>query len=55
MAKTPVKFQKNQHRTVGGVGHTRYPQQFTLMVKFLKIGCVQLAEKVIKNNLRIIS
>ena len=21
---TPVKFQKNQHKTVGGVAHTRY-------------------------------
>ena len=25
MAKTPVKFQRNQHKTVGGVAHTRYP------------------------------
>ena len=25
MTKTPVKFQKNQHKTVGGVAHTRYP------------------------------
>ena len=25
MSKTPVKFQKNRHTTVGGVAHTRYP------------------------------
>ena len=25
MAKTPVKFQKNRHKTVGEVAHTRYP------------------------------
>ena len=25
MTKTPVKFQKNQHKTVGGVADTRYP------------------------------
>ena len=25
MSKTPVKFQKNQYKTVGGDAHTRYP------------------------------
>ena len=25
MPKTPVKFQKNQYKTVGGDAHTRYP------------------------------
>ena len=25
MYKTPVKFQKNRYKTVGGVAHTRYP------------------------------
>ena len=25
MAKTSVKFQRNRHKTVGGVAHTRYP------------------------------
>ena len=25
MYKTPVKFQKNQYKTVGGDAHTRYP------------------------------
>ena len=25
MKKTPVKFQKNRHKSVGGVAHTRYP------------------------------
>ena len=24
MSKTSVKFQKNRHKTVGGVAHTRY-------------------------------
>ena len=26
--KTPVKFQKNRYKTVGGVAHTRYPLSF---------------------------
>ena len=25
MYKTPVKFQNNRYKTVGGVAHTRYP------------------------------
>ena len=25
MSKTPVKFQRNRPKTVGGVAHTRYP------------------------------
>ena len=25
MSKTPVKFQKNRYKTVGGDAHTRYP------------------------------
>ena len=25
MSKTPVKFKKNRHKTIGGVEHTRYP------------------------------
>ena len=25
MTKTPVKFQKDWHKTAGGVAHTRYP------------------------------
>ena len=25
MTKIPVRFQKNRHKTVGGVEHTRYP------------------------------
>ena len=32
MTKTPVKFQKNQHKSVG-VAHTRYPLFIHLMVK----------------------
>ena len=30
MTKTPVKFQKNQHKNVGGVAHTRYPLSIRL-------------------------
>ena len=25
MTKTPVKFEKDWHKTAGGVAHTRYP------------------------------
>ena len=25
MYKTPVKFQKNRYKSIGGVAHTRYP------------------------------
>ena len=28
MFKSMVKFQRNRHKTVGGVAHTRYPQSF---------------------------
>ena len=40
MTKTPVKFQKNQHKTVGGVAHTRYPLSMVKMPeKFLSSTC----------------
>ena len=52
MSKTPVKFQKNQCKTVGGDAHTRYP----LSIHFDSENARKMAaEKVIKNNLRIIS
>ena len=31
MTKTPVKFQKNQHKTVGGDACTRYPLSIVKM------------------------
>ena len=33
MSKTPLKFQKNQYKTVGGDVHTRY----TLSIHFVKM------------------
>ena len=33
MTKTPVKVQKNRHKTVGGVAHTRYPLSIHFKVK----------------------
>ena len=50
MYKSLVKFQRNRQKTAGGVGHTRYP----LSIHFDSKN-VQIAEKVTKNNLRIIS
>ena len=55
MSKTPVKFQKNQYKTVGGDAHTRYPLSIHFDRKTPKNDYVQIAEKVTKNNLRIIS
>ena len=54
MTKIPVEFQKDCHKTVGGVAHKRYsvPTIYTL---FWKMTLVQNAEKVTKINLRIIS
>ena len=56
MNKTPIKFWKNRHKTVGGVAHTRYPlfilfdrKNAEKMTKF------NLWKKVIKKNLRTIS
>ena len=55
MFKSLVKFQRNWHKTVGGVAHTRYPLSIHFDSKTPKNGYVQTAEKVTKNNLRIIS
>ena len=55
MTKTPVKFQKNRHKTVGGVAPTRYPLFIHIVIdnveKWLSLSC----EKGNTNNLRIIS
>ena len=55
MSKTPVRFQKNQYKTIGGDAHTRYPLSIHFDSENARKIAVQLAEKVIKNNLRIIS
>ena len=44
MSKTPVKFQKNQYKTVGGDAHTRYP----LSIHFDSKNAIKMA----KFNLR---
>ena len=54
MSKTPVKFQKNQYKTVGADAHTRYP----LSIHFDSKNARKMAKfnlrKSAKNNLRII-
>ena len=56
MTKTSVKFGKNQHKTVGGVAHTRYPLSIHFdSFKMPKNDYVQLAENVTKIDLGIIS
>ena len=44
MSKTPVKFQKNQYKTVGGDAHTRYQ----LSIQFDR----KMPEKWLKFNLQ---
>ena len=55
MTKTSVKFQKDQHKAVGGVAHTRYSYLYTLIVFEPKKWQVKNAAKVTKINLSIIS
>ena len=55
ITKTPVKFQKNQHKTVGGVAHTRYPIFNHLNGKIVCKMTEFNLRKSDKNNLRIIS
>ena len=55
MYKSLVKFQRNQHKTVGELRTHGTHYLFTLIVKTPKNGLVQTAEKVAKNNLRVIS
>ena len=55
MSKTAVKFQKNRYKIVGDA-HTRYPLSIHFDSKNArKMTKFKLAEKVMKNNLRIIS
>ena len=53
--KAPVKFQKDQPKTVGGVKGTRYllPIHFC-SVKTQKMSKLKMQKKVIKNNFRIL-
>ena len=56
MIKTSVKFQKNLNITVGGVACTRYPLSIHFHCQNArKNDYVQIAKKVLKINLRIIS
>ena len=32
MTKTPVKFQKNRYKTVGGIAPTRYPLSIHIVI-----------------------
>ena len=51
MTKAPVKFQKSQHKLVGGVAHTRYPvSSHFYNNKCIKSTCEksQLVKKVTK-------
>ena len=48
MTKTSVKFQKNRHKTVGGVAHTRYPLSIHFDSKNVKKKIKFNVEKVTK-------
>ena len=53
--KTPVKFQKNQYKTVKGDAHTRYPLSIYFDSKNARKWLSSISGKSYKNNLRIIS
>ena len=53
-SKTPVKFQKNHFKTVGGVAHTRYILPIHYQCKKAKKMTKLNLRKSDKNNLRII-
>ena len=56
MTKTPVKFQKDWHKTVGGVAHTRYQIYIHFnSICASKMTKFKMQKKVTKINLRIIS
>ena len=55
MTKTPVKFQKNRYKTVGGVAPTRYPLSIHFVIYNAWIMTKFNFQKISKNNLRIIS
>ena len=55
MTKTPVKFQKGQHKTVAGVAHTRYPLSIHVdSIRASKMTKFKMRKKLTV-NLRIIS
>ena len=48
MTKTPVKFPKNQYKTVGGVAPTRYPLSIHIVImseKWLRSTCKKVTKK----------
>ena len=54
-SKAPVKFQKNQYKTVGGDAHTRYPLSIHFDSKMPEKWLSSTCRKSDKNNMRIIS
>ena len=55
MSKTPVKFQKNQYKTIGEDAHTKYPLSIHFDSKMPEKWLSSTCRKSDKNNLRIIS
>ena len=55
MVTTSAKFQENRNKTVGGNAHTRYPLPIHFYCQNARKMAVQIAKKVTKKNLRIIS
>ena len=56
MTKTLVKFEKDCHKTAGGVAHTRYPLSIHFnSIQDCKMSKFKMWKKVTKINLRIIS
>ena len=52
MTKEPAKFQIDRYNTVGGVPHTRYPRECTLIVfKPQKLLSSKVVKKVTKNKI----
>ena len=53
--KTPVKFQKDLPKTVGGVADTRYILHIHICsIRARKMSKLKMGKKVIKNNFRIL-
>ena len=53
--KTPVKFQKDSPKTVGGVADTRYILHIHICsIRARKMSKLKMGKKVIKNNFRIL-
>ena len=55
MTKTSVKFQRNRHKTVGGVTHTRCPLSIHFVSKIPEKWLSSTCAKSKKNNLKVIS